>query len=197
MFFERLVLATGNRGKHQEFVELLPETLVGELLFAPRLAKLVVEETGETYAENALLKARAWAEASGLPCLADDSGLEVEALGGAPGTRFARVVTGPDAARNEWLLSQMNGRADRRARFVAALALCLPGQWTLVCEGECRGRIAESPSGKRGFGYDPLFLLDGFNASFGELPPKTKNAISHRAAAVRAMLACFSVSPFL
>ena len=85
MFFERLVLATGNRGKYREFAALLPASLVGELVFAPELSKITVEETGETYAENALLKARAWAAASGMPSLADDSGLEVAALDGAPG----------------------------------------------------------------------------------------------------------------
>lgn len=188
MLFDRLVLATGNRGKHREFVDLLPPSLAGELVFAPELACLAVEEAGASYAENALLKARAWAAVSGLPCLADDSGLEVEALGGAPGLRSARIVPGDDADRNEWLLSQLSGRTDRRARFVAALALCLPGRWTLICEGECPGRIAEAPSGTRGFGYDPLFLPEGFSVSFAQLPPETKNSVSHRADAVRGMM---------
>ena len=188
MFFERLVLATGNRGKYREFAALLPASLVGELVFAPELSKITVEETGETYAENALLKARAWASASGLPSLADDSGLEVAALGGAPGVHSARAVPGDDSARNAWLLSELEDKEDRRARFVAALALVTPEGKEFVCEGECPGRIAFSPSGAGGFGYDPLFLPDGVNASFADIPAETKNAISHRAAAVRALL---------
>ena len=100
----------------------------------------------------------------------------------------ARIVPGPDQARNDWLLSRLKGRFDRRARFVAALALAIPHRWTLIAEGECPGRIATSPEGKGGFGYDPLFLPDGLNASFAAIPPEMKNAISHRAAALRNLL---------
>lgn len=167
---------------------MLPGALGDRLLFAPEVGSLVVEETGDTYAVNAMLKARAWAQASGLPSLADDSGLEVAALGGAPGVRSARIVEGTDEDRNRWLLSRMEGRRDRRARFVAALALSVPRDWTLVCEGDCPGRIAESPTGRGGFGYDPLFLPDGSDGSFADLPLNVKNAISHRAAALRALL---------
>ena len=188
MFVERLVLATGSQGKYREFAAMLPREVVGELIFAPEMAQIEVEETGTCYAENARLKARAWAEASGLPSLADDSGLEVEALGGAPGVLSARIVPGPDQARNDWLLSRLEGRLDRRARFVAALALAIPDRWTLIAEGECPGRIAMAPEGKGGFGYDPLFLPDGLNASFAAIPPEMKNAISHRAAALRNLL---------
>lgn len=188
MFVERLVLATGSRGKYREFAAMLPREVVGELIFAPEMAQIEVEETGTCYSENARLKARAWAEASGLPSLADDSGLEVEALGGAPGVLSARIVPGPDQARNDWLLSRLEGRPDRRARFVAALALAIPDRWTLIAEGECPGRIATAPEGKGGFGYDPLFLPDGLNASFAAIPPEMKNAISHRAAALRNLL---------
>lgn len=193
MFFETLLLATGNRGKYEEFRAMLPGALAERLLFAPEVGSLVVEETGDTYAVNAMLKARAWAQASGLPSLADDSGLEVAALGGAPGVRSARIVEGTDDDRNRWLLSRMEGRQDRGARFVAALALSVPGEWTLVCEGDCPGRIAEFPTGSGGFGYDPLFLPDGSDGSFADLPLNVKNAISHRAAALRALLEVFSV----
>lgn len=188
MFFETLLLATGNRGKYEEFRAMLPVSLAGRLLFAPEVGSLVVEETGDTYALNAVLKARAWSKASGLPSLADDSGLEVATLGWAPGVRSARIVEGKDEDRNRWLLSRMEGRHDRRARFVAALALSIPGEWTLVCEGECPGRIAECPTGAGGFGYDPLFLPDGFGESFAALSKDAKNAISHRAAALRKLL---------
>ena len=188
MLFETLLLATGNRGKYEEFRAMLPLSLAERLLFAPEVGRLVVEETGDSYAVNAVLKARAWASASGLPSLADDSGLEVAALGGAPGVRSARIVEGSDEDRNRWLLSRMEGRRDRRARFAAALALAIPGKWVLVCEGECLGRIAEAPTGAGGFGYDPLFLPDGFEDSFSGLSADTKNAVSHRAAAVRALM---------
>lgn len=188
MFVERLVLATGSRGKYREFAAMLPREVVGELIFAPKMAQIEVEETGTCYAENARLKAQAWAWASGLPSLADDSGLEVEVLGGAPGVLSARIVPGPDQARNDWLLSRLEGRLDRRARFVAALALSVPDHWTLISEGECPGRIATAPEGKGGFGYDPLFLPDGLSASFAAIPPETKNAISHRAVALRNLL---------
>lgn len=188
MFFDTLLLATGNRGKYEEFRAMLPGSLAGRLLFAPEVASLVVEETGDSYALNAVLKARAWAQASGLPSLADDSGLEVAALGWSPGVRSARIVEGTDEDRNRWLLSRMEGRQDRRARFVAALALSVPGDWTLVCEGDCPGRIAECPTGTGGFGYDPLFLPDGVDGSFAELAPEVKNAVSHRAAALRELL---------
>ena len=189
---ERLVLATGNQGKYEEFKAMLPHSLVNELVFAPELGRIAVEETGKTYVDNALLKARAWAAASGLPGLADDSGIEADALGGAPGVHSARIVPGSDADRNDWLLSQLRGKADRRGRFVAALALVVPEEWTLVCEGKCPGRIAEAPAGCGGFGYDPLFVPDGFEVSFAELPPETKNAISHRAVALKRMLGVLS-----
>ncbi|MDO4786610.1 MAG: RdgB/HAM1 family non-canonical purine NTP pyrophosphatase [Fretibacterium sp.] len=187
MFFETLLLATGNRGKYEEFRAMLSDSFVGRLLFAPEVGALVVDETGDTYAVNAMLKARAWARASGLPSLADDSGLEVAALEWGPGVRSARIVEGTDEDRNRWLLGGMAGREDRRARFVAALALSIPGAWTLVCEGDCPGRLAEHPSGEGGFGYDPLFLPDGFDVSFAALPAAVKNAISHRAAALRVL----------
>jgi XTP/dITP diphosphohydrolase len=148
-----------------------------------------VEETGSTYAMNAFLKAQAWALASGFPSLADDSGIEVEALSWAPGVRSARIVEGSDADRNRWLLSQME-QVDgdgRRARFVAAVALSVP-EWTVVCEGVCDGRLAKRETGAHGFGYDPLFIPDGCDVSFGELSSDVKNKISHRARAVQALV---------
>ena len=151
-----------------------------------------VEETGSTYAMNALLKARAWAAASGLPSLADDSGVEVEALGWKPGVRSARVSDGKrllssDVERNQWLLTCMENKVNRRARYVAAVALSVPEKWTLVCEGVCDGRLATHETGPHGFGYDPLFIPDDYEVSFGELPPSVKNRISHRAKALTAL----------
>jgi XTP/dITP diphosphohydrolase len=188
--FESLLLATSNRHKYEEFLELLPRAAVKKLLFAQEagLAKPpAIKETGTTYAMNAFLKARALSWAAGIPCLADDSGIEVEALSWRPGVRSARVVEGSDEDRNRWLLSQMAGRKERRAHFVAAVALSMPRCWTLVCEGVCGGKLGESEKGRRGFGYDPLFIPDGYDVSFSELPSAVKNEISHRARAVRAL----------
>jgi XTP/dITP diphosphohydrolase len=199
VFFESLLIATGNRGKYEEFLALLPNEAAGKILFAPDVASfgaasdVDVEETGTTYASNAVLKALAWAGASGLPCLADDSGIEVEALGWRPGLFSARAAPGTDSDRNRWLLGQMADRTDaRRARFVAAVALALPDRWMFVCEGVCNGRLAldidADENGPRGFGYDPLFIPDGYDRSFGALSSELKNKISHRAQAVRALL---------
>jgi XTP/dITP diphosphohydrolase len=200
LVFESLLLATGNRGKYKEFLELLPPGAVGKLLFASDAGiELSVEETGATYAANALLKARAGALALKLPCLADDSGIEVEALGWAPGVRSARAAAGTDQDRILWLLSQMDGHEGRRARFVAAVALALPESgelangvvfWKgreLIRGGVCWGTLGRAPQGEGGFGYDPLFIPDGYDASFGQLPPSVKNQISHRARAIRAL----------
>ena len=187
---ERLVLATGNKGKYEEFRALLPSSFIGELMFAPDIGRALtspIEENGATYEDNALIKARAWAAASGLPSLADDSGIEAEVLNGAPGIHSARIVPGTDIDRNNWFLEQLRGKSNRRGRFVAVLALVVPGKWELICRGECPGRIAESPSGSGGFGYDPLFVPDGFDVSFADLSAEKKNEISHRAAALRLM----------
>ena len=118
--------------------------------------------------------------------MADDSGLEVAALGGEPGVRSARYAGEPcdSAANNALLLEKLSGSADRRANFTCAVALCDPAGGERVVEGRCFGRIAESPSGAGGFGYDPLFIPDGFSVSFAELPPHEKNAVSHRGRAL-------------
>ena len=190
MLFDALLLATANRHKYEEFLRLLPCGLAGEFLYAPDVAPLEVEETGTTYAMNALLKAEAWARASGMPSLADDSGIEVEALSWAPGVRSARIVEGGDRDRLQWLVAKMEPfkePSQRRAHFVAALALAVPGEWTAVCEGSCSGHLAHAPSGSRGFGYDPLFIPDGYAVSFGELPASVKDEISHRASALRTL----------
>ena len=184
MKFERLIIATGNEGKFREFCDIAAD-LAEELVFAPEIAGLVVEETGKTYRENAMLKACAWAEKSDLPCLADDSGLEVDALDGAPGLYSARVLQGADTDRASWLLGQLKDEQNRRARFAAALALCVPNEYTLITDGYCPGSIAHSPSGANGFGYDPVFIPDGYSLTFAELDSHIKNSISHRTNAFR------------
>ena len=184
---EKLIIATGNQGKYNEFADIV-NGFAGRIIFAPEIAKIIIDETGKTYAENAMLKARAWVEKSGLPCLADDSGLEVDILDGAPGLYSARIIPGNDEDKVSWLLSQLEGKSNRNARFVAALALCVPGKFTLICEGECKGKIALSKSGKNGFGYDPVFIPDGFDMTFAELSQEIKNKISHRANAFKKIL---------
>ena len=190
MKFDKLIIATTNHGKFREFREIVGD-FARDVVFAPETARLVVEETGKSYAENAMLKARAWAEASGLPCLADDSGLEVNALDCAPGLYSARVVPGKDSDHVTWLLSQIAGVTDRSARFAAALCLCVPNNYTLITEGYCCGNITESPHGANGFGYDPVFVPEGYALTFAELDSSIKNRISHRSDAFRKIYAHF------
>ena len=187
--FTKLIIATGNQGKYKEFTEIIREVagvkFADEIIFAPEISRMIVEETGKTYAENAMLKARAWAGKSGLPCLADDSGLEVDALDGAPGLYSARIIQGKDSDKSSWLLGQLEGVDDRRARFAAALCLCVPEEYTLIAEGYCYGSISREARGSNGFGYDPVFIPDGYNLTFAEIDPRIKNNISHRTNAFR------------
>lgn len=189
-----LVLATHNRGKVRELENLLAEAglalRVATLDRFPHVA--LPEETGSTFLENARLKAEAVARQTGLPALADDSGLCVDALGGRPGVYSARFA-GPDAndaANNARLLRELAGvPAERRsARFRSVVVLALPdGRWTWAA-GEARGRILEAPRGAGGFGYDPLFYSDELGMTFAEAGLDAKNAVSHRARALRALL---------
>ena len=184
----RMILASTNRGKFQEMKEqLLPYGI--DLIFGGDLpSPPYVEETGATYEENAFLKARAWASSAKVPALADDSGLEVDALGGAPGVHSARVVPGKDSARTEWLLEAIKGADDRSARFVCSIAVVFPdGRSPLAVTEYCAGRIAASPAGESGFGYDPVFIPDGYEKTFSELGVDIKNTISHRAKAVKSI----------
>ncbi|WP_455599929.1 RdgB/HAM1 family non-canonical purine NTP pyrophosphatase [Cloacibacillus sp.] len=182
----QMILASTNRGKYREMKAQL-EPLGVELLFSGDFEKpLEVDETGESYAENALLKARAWAEATGLPALADDSGLEAEALGGIPGIHSARIIEGSDRDRMYWLLGEMKDKEDRRGRFACAVAVVFPDKKEpLTVTKYCPGRITREPAGESGFGYDPIFVPDGFDRTFAELGDEIKNKISHRAMAVK------------
>ena len=180
------ILASTNRGKYREMKAQL-EPLGIELLFGGDFERpLEVDETGESYAENALLKARAWAEATGLPALADDSGLEAEALGGIPGIHSARIIEGSDRDRMYWLLGEMKDKEDRRGRFACAIAVVFPDKKEpLTVTKYCPGHITREPAGESGFGYDPIFVPDGFDRTFAELGDEIKNKISHRAMAVK------------
>ena len=187
----RLCIATGNLGKQAEFRELLADW-AGEIVYPQELGlNLEVQEVGDSYAEIAALKACAYAAASGLPCLADDSGLEVDALDGAPGLYTARYA-GPgasDADRWKKLLEALaeTPEGQRSARFRCAVALARPGQKEAeTAEGACEGRIAFGPRGVEGFGYDPIFYVPEYGCTMAELPPEIKNQISHRARALQA-----------
>jgi len=179
----RLVIASGNTGKLREYRDLLVETGLELIAYDSE-----VEEAGERYDENARLKADAALEKSGLPSLADDSGVELEALGGFPGIRSARL--GPtQKERTAELLHHLEGiPRPWKARFVCVIALAVPDRTTRFFEGECRGEIVPEWRGEAGFGYDPIFLVPGTGKTFGEMPPEEKRKYSHRAAAVRALL---------
>jgi XTP/dITP diphosphohydrolase len=186
---KELVIATRNPGKLIEVRQLisdLPLTL-RSLLDFPQTTE--VEETGATFADNASIKAAAYALQTGACTLSDDSGLEVDALGGAPGLYSARYAgeSATNAERIELLLSELARTRDtnRRGRFVCAVSLSdAAGRIIHVSTGTCEGHIAHHPRGERGFGYDPIFIPDGFEQTFGELPSDVKRRISHRARAL-------------
>jgi XTP/dITP diphosphohydrolase len=179
----RLVIASGNAGKLREYRELLAGT--GHELIA---FDTEVDEAGQTYEENARLKAEEASSRSGLPALGDDSGVEVEALDGFPGIRSARL--GPtQVERTAELLRRLAGvPRPWTARFVCVVALASPGHPTQLFQGECRGEIVPEWRGRAGFGYDPVFLVPGTGKTFGEMAPEEKRLYSHRAQAVRALL---------
>ncbi len=189
----RLVIASHNPGKVREIGELLAP-FGAEVVSSATLGLPEPEETGTTFAANAELKARAAASASGLPALADDSGLAVDALGGDPGIFSARWA-GPDkdfAAAMAKVHAAMAGAAGRRARFVCALALAWPDGHCHTVEGVVDGDIVWPPRGDKGFGYDPIFQPLGHAVTFAEMDPAAKHAISHRADAFRKLVAdCF------
>jgi XTP/dITP diphosphohydrolase len=170
-------------GKLREYRELLASSGFELVAFDSE-----VDEVGETYAENARLKAEAACSRSGLPSIGDDSGVEVEALGGFPGLRSARL--GPtQEERTAELMRRLEGKPRPwNARFVCVIALAAPGQPTQFFEGECRGEIVSEWRGQAGFGYDPVFLVPGTGKTFGEMTPEEKRKYSHRAAAVRGLL---------
>lgn len=180
----KIVFATNNAHKLSEVGAVLGE---GYQLVTLREVGITedIPETGQTLDENASQKARYVWERTGLDCFADDTGLEVEALGGAPGVRSARYATdGHDfAANNRKLLAELDGVSNRRARFRTVISLIEGGVERQV-EGIVEGVIAESESGNEGFGYDPLFIPDGYDRTFADMSAEEKNAISHRARAV-------------
>lgn len=179
------VLASRNAGKLREMAALL-HTLDIAVTALPEDAP-EPEENGDSFAQNARIKARSAAQFTGLPALADDSGLCVDALGGAPGIYSARYCAGTDADRNRYLLEQMQGKTPRTCRFVCAIACVWPDGTELTVQGTCEGELLEHPAGEGGFGYDPLFYVKEQGCTFGQLPSEVKNRISHRARAMRAL----------
>lgn len=184
----RLLFATTNKGKLRELRELVGDAVeVVSLADLPPVPEPV--EDADTFEGNAVKKARAYADATGLPALADDSGLCVDALGGRPGVHSARYAPGDDKARYQKLLAELTGVPDekRTASFQCALALVKPGGEARVEVGRCEGRIGHAPGGTHGFGYDPVFILPDRGRTMAELTAEEKSAISHRGAAFRKM----------
>ena len=190
----RVVLATANTGKQREFQALLAP-LGYDVRLQSELGVVAPEETGDTFEANALLKARHAARCTGLPALADDSGLEVDALGGRPGVRSARYAGegASDAANNARLLAELSGvppgRRGARYRCVLAFVRCADDPAPLCVAGVWEGRIGAAARGSGGFGYDPLFIPAGLSCTAAELAPEEKNRFSHRGQALRALAA--------
>ncbi|MCI9223171.1 MAG: XTP/dITP diphosphatase [Oscillospiraceae bacterium] len=187
----KMVLASKNPKKMKEMNEILSGMGVEVCLQSDVGIDIDVEETGTTFEENSLLKAKAVMEASGLPAIADDSGLCVDALNGAPGVYSARYGGDglDDTGRYRLLLANMPRGAARTAKFVSVITCCFPGGEVLTARGECPGTIAFAPMGEGGFGYDPVFFLPKLKKTFAQLAPEEKNAVSHRGRALEAFQA--------
>lgn len=184
----KIILASNNKGKLREMRELLAELGIEVLSQREAGFDIEVEETGTTFEENSYLKASAITALSGLPAVADDSGLMVDHLGGEPGVYSARYTGNhedSDIDRYMYLLKKMEGVTDRRAKFVSALCCTFPNGDVIRTRGECHGNILHAPVGDHGFGYDPVFGPDCSEGSMAQLTDEEKNAISHRGKAVR------------
>ena len=183
---KKFVLASNNMKKLAELSDIMRQ--MGFVIVSQSEAGFfkIVDETGDTFEENALLKARAAAAATGMAAVADDSGLCVDALGGAPGVYSARYggEGRTDEERCEFLLTNMAGEKQRAAKFVSVIACVFPDGTELLSRGECAGEILYKPRGENGFGYDPLFEADGAGKSMAEMCPMEKNAVSHRGRAL-------------
>lgn len=183
----RFVLASKNEHKLVEMRQILGELGVEVVLESDVGVDIEVEETGETFEENSLLKAKAVMEATGLPAIADDSGLCVDALNGAPGVYSARYGGEGllDKRRYELVLEALKGQTDRRAKFVSVVTACFPSGDVLSARGECPGTIAYAPQGENGFGYDPVFFVPALRKTYSQMTAEEKNSVSHRGSALR------------
>lgn len=190
MKITKLVVASHNMGKINEIKSLLAPLKI-EVQSAAELHLTDIEETGKTFEENAKLKANTISLKCGLPCLADDSGLCVDALGGRPGVYSARYAPNRDFKKGmEMLLKEISdsGSKNRKAHFSCFMALANPNQKTKIFEGRVNGTIAEKPQGNGGFGYDPIFIPEGYDKTFAELGDNIKNKISHRSRALEKLI---------
>ena len=183
----KVVLASKNQHKLVEMRDILSAQGVEVVLESDVGVDVDVEETGTTFEENSLLKARAVMEACGLPAIADDSGLAGDALNGAPGVYSARYGGEglDDVGRYRLLLENMRGQLDRKGRFVSVITLCMPNGDVITARGECHGTLAYAPQGENGFGYDPIFFVPERKKTFAQLTAEEKNAISHRGNALK------------
>ena len=183
----KLVLASQNKKKLVEMNDILSSLGIEVCSQADAGVNLEPEETGTTFEENSLIKAKAVMEASGLPAIADDSGLCVDALRGAPGVYSARYGGEDlsDEGRYRLLLENMQGQMPRTAQFVSVITCCFPNGDVLTARGECPGTIAFAPMGEGGFGYDPVFFVPPLKKTFAQLSPEEKNAVSHRGKALK------------
>ena len=182
----KLVLASKNKKKIAEMNAILNSLGVEVCSQAEAGVDLDVEETGTTFEENSLLKAKAVMQASGMPAIADDSGLCVDALGGAPGVYSARYGGEglDDVGRYKLLLENMKGQSPRTCRFVSVITCCFPDGAVITARGECEGTLAFAPMGEGGFGYDPIFYVPQLKKTFAQLSAQEKNAMSHRGKAL-------------
>lgn len=187
----RFIAATRNKGKLEEIKDILAGLPITVTSMEEAGFDMEIEETGTTFEENALIKARTICSAAGEAAIADDSGLEVDHLGGAPGVYSSRYggEGATDADKNLKLLKALEGvpDKDRTARFVSVIAVAFPDGRSFTVRGSCEGYIGHRPAGTNGFGYDPLFFMPGYNMTMAEIPPELKNRVSHRAAAMRLM----------
>ena len=184
----KMVLASQNAHKKVEMEHILANYGIELVLQSELGIHVDVEETGATFEENSLIKAKAVMESAGLPAIADDSGLCVDALNGAPGVYSARYGGEglDDAGRCRLLLENLRGQLDRKGKFVSVVTACFPNGDVIVARGECPGTIAYAPQGENGFGYDPVFFVPSMRKTFAQLTEEEKNAISHRGNALKA-----------
>lgn len=184
----KLILASNNKNKLLEFREILAGTGIEVIPQSEAGCNFEVDETGDTFEENAFLKAEAAMKATGLPAVSDDSGLEVDALGGAPGVHSARYTGNHDDSdldRRLFLMKNLEGEEHRTARFVSAICCVFPNGDVLNARGTCEGSIATYMAGENGFGYDAMFIPEGESRTMGEMTHEEKNLISHRGRALR------------
>ena len=187
----KLILASNNANKLREFREMTSGMDIELISQKEAGCNFEVEETGTTFEENAYLKAAAVTEFTGLPAVADDSGIEVDALGGRPGVysaRYAADIVNSDAEKNDYLLNEIGDNPNRNARYVCSMCCTFPNGDRITSLGECEGEVYGPQRGNGGFGYDPIFTPKGYEKRMAELTPDEKNAISHRGKAMRAFV---------